>query len=224
MHGREVHSACTTGFFDCNLDDGAGADDGCEVYGDALATCGATCESAGSPCASNQVCNAGSCVDPQGLVKFSVPFTTTSQTQRYADKFSPFPNLTNSALVVRVYAPGAVTGSLFLYPTDSTAFDQGQGVTVPLETLSQGWVDIEVPIAGAIGEFDPATMYQLTIEILSGAGPWPNPTVLYVDSIRSSNGLVKDTFDANVGSMVSSTLLTVEGSAMTWVATPTPPP
>jgi hypothetical protein len=215
--------ACATGFFDCNLDDGSGEDDGCELHGDALSTCGATCESSGLPCASNQVCNAGSCADPQGLVMFSIPFTTAGQVQRYGNRFSPYPDLTNSTLVMRVYVPGALGGSLFVYPTDATGSSQGPGVTVPLDTLSAGWVDIEIPIAETIGDFDPATVFQLTIEVSSGStGPWLNPTVVYVDSIWSENGLPKDTFDANLGQMIASTILTVAGSSLSWVATPTP--
>ncbi len=217
--------ACAAGFLDCNPDDGDGSDDGCELYGDSLTACGATCESSGSPCTGTEVCHAGTCGDPQGLVVFTIPFTASGQVQRYGNRFTPIPNLTNSALVMRVYAPGALSGSLFLYPTDGTASSQGPGVTVPLSTLSAGWVDVELPIAGANGEFDPVTVFQLTIEISSaGAGPWEEPTVVYVDSVWSKNALVKDTFDANIGQMVTSSLLKVEGSSLGWVDALPPPP
>ncbi len=215
--------ACAPGFLDCNLDDGTGKDDGCEVHGDALATCGATCASSGSPCANEQVCNAGSCGDPVGVVQFSVPFANAGEAQRYGNRFSPVVNLTNSTLVMRVYVPGALGGSLFVYPTDSTDSSAGPGVRVPLETLGTGWVDLEIPIAGPAGPFEPASVYQLTIEVESGTtGPWLGPTVIYGDSIWSENGRVRDTFDANLGQMVASGLMKVEGSTMSWVATPTP--
>jgi len=46
-----------------------------------------------------------------------------------------------------------------------------------------------------------------------------NPTVVYVDSVRSSNLAVSDTFDASKGNFVMSSLIKVDGSTLTWAAT-----
>ncbi|HET9959188.1 MAG TPA: hypothetical protein VFQ61_32085 [Polyangiaceae bacterium] len=215
--------ACAPGFLDCNVDDGVRRDDGCEVFGNSLLACRADCASSGTACASNQVCNEGSCVAPEGLVKLTIPFTAAAQVQRYGNKFATNIDGSNSAFGMRLYAPGALGGSLFVYPTDSSASSPGPGVTVPLKRFSEGWADLEIPVGNLSDPFDPANLYQLTIEVESGtAGPWLNPTVIYVDSIWSTNGLVRDTFDTTLGRMVASTLTTVAGSTMTWVASPTP--
>ena len=122
------------------------------MYGDALATCGKTCESSGSPCTGDQVCNAGACGAPGGLVVFSVPFTAATQVQRYGNRFSPNRNLTNSALVMRVYVPDAEGGSLFVYPTDGSASSPGPGVRVALDTLSAGLGFVHVFNVGIFGQ------------------------------------------------------------------------
>ncbi len=59
---------------------------------------------------------------------------------------------------------------------------------------------------------------QVNIEVHAETGPWTNPTVVYVDSIRSSNLAVNDTFDASFGGMVKSSLLVVPGSTIDWAA------
>jgi hypothetical protein len=75
-----------------------------------------------------------------------------------------------------------------------------------------------VPPAWASGDFDPTAVKQVTIDIESGAqGPWTDPTVVYVDSVRTLNGAVYHTFDTDYGDRVSSTWETVEGSTLTWV-------
>lgn len=211
---------CTPGYMDCSQ----AANDGCEIFLDALANCATDC-AGGTPCATDQVCNAGVCMAAQGVVEFSVPFTTTNQDQRYADRFLANPNLTNQKIFVRVYAPGATNGSLFTYPTDASSNTAGPGVTVPLATLAAGWTDITIPLGGALGDFDPSTMWQITFEVLSGnAAPWTNPTLLYIDRIWTSDLQINDTFDANIGNMIPSTIQTVPGSTHTWLDAVPPPP
>jgi hypothetical protein len=50
----------------------------------------------------------------------------------------------------------------------------------------------------------------------SAAGPW-STTTIYIDGLRSTSGIVHDTFDGNIGRMVSSTLMNVEGATLTWL-------
>jgi len=218
--------ACTSGacaptclpkYGDCRRDDGSADDDGCESYLDMLTACGTTCENRVA-CTADKVCNNGVCGAPQGIVVLSIPFTQTG-TQRYADKFPTVPDLTGTTLVMRVYAPGAKNGNLSLFLTDQN-YNFSTRSDFPLDLLSQGWTDITVNIGGVSGAFNPAAMYQLTYDVsATGTGPWANPTVVYVDSIRTTNGMVNDHFDASAGSTVASSLSVVTGATFTWVDT-----
>jgi hypothetical protein len=149
-------------------------------------------------------------------VALSVPITEASTAQRFADKFEALPDLTNGTLTLRLYAPEATGGELKLYVGDED-FTGGGGALVALNTLATKWTDVVVPIGGASGAFDPVAISQLNIEVTAGTtGPWKNPTVIYVDRIWSSNGLVNDTFDATKGGFVASSLMVIAGSTLTW--------
>lgn len=205
--------SCGPRFVDCN----GLASDGCETFLDGLTTCGSACANVVA-CQPSQVCNEGLCVAPQGLAKISVPLTATGQGQRYGYKFPTGTNLTKATIVFRMYAPGALDGLLNIYPTDVDRL-YGTGVNAPLASASNGWLDVRIPMGDvtAAGAYNPSNMYQLTIEIRAdGAGPWSNPTVVYLDGLWSSNGIVRETFEASLGPMVSSTLLFVEGSVISW--------
>jgi hypothetical protein len=207
---------CAPAHADCNVDDGTRPDDGCEVYLDALNHCGTSCTQF-ETCPKSKVCNAGSCVPAQGIVAFSVPLAAATDNQRYADKFSPYPNLTNDVITLRLYAPGATGGSVNIYFSDAD-FSGGNGTIVPLNTLSQGWTDISVAVGGITGSFDPSIVSQVNLEVNgSGGTSFTNPTIMYVDGIRTSNGLVNDRFDAALGNMVKSSLQMVAGSTLTWI-------
>jgi hypothetical protein len=206
---------CAPSYADCNQDDGTQADDGCELYLDALDHCATSC-SDGVACSPDQVCNGGGCVAPQGMAVLTVPLSKAGDAQRYADVFPSQPNLAGSTLTLRVYAPGATGGMLQLYVTD-TKFSFGPFLTTPLTAMSQGWMDVKVPIAPAVGSYDPTKLYQITIEVTaSDVGPWANPTVIYIDKIWSSNLLVNDTFDSASTPMVSSSLLKLPNATLTW--------
>ncbi len=203
---------CTAGFLDCNA---TTKDDGCEANVNGLANCGTTCANAVA-CPATQVCNAGACGAPHGLVVFTVPLTATGLKQRFADKFPTKPDLTNGTLTVRLYAPGATSGEVNIYASDSD-FSGGNGALVELNALSAGWVDVKVSIGGVLGTFDPSVVTQLNLEIGStGVGPWLNPTIIYVDSTWSSNGAINDTFDATLGNMVGSSTMKIDGSTVAW--------
>ena len=208
---------CGPKYADCNVDTGSGTDDGCERYLDSLGNCGTTCAN-GVACSPAQVCNAGACGAPQGLVQMSVPLTSAAQIQRYADVFNPPPDLTNTTLMLRMYAPNATGGALAIYMTDISS-DFAPTVTVPLNTLTQGWTDVSIPIGGVAGPFDPSAMHQVTIEVTGGSSTaWQTPaTVIYIDGIWTSNLQVNDTFDSTLDGMIGSSLQTVSGSMMTWV-------
>jgi hypothetical protein len=148
----------------------------------------------------------------------SIPFTSTGQAQRYADKFPTYPNLSNTALTMRVYAPGATNGTLTLYMVDlNTGF--GPRTDYTLDSLSHGWTDLTIDIGAYEGTFDPRVAYQVTVEITSTGASWADPTIIYVDSVRTANGVLNDTFDSSLGYWVPSTLMTVPGATFSWVAT-----
>ena len=207
--------SCAAGFGDCN---DAATNDGCETDFDALSFCSTTCDD-GVACEGTEVCNAGACGDPQGLVVFTIPFTEAGQTQRYGAVFSGLPNLENASVILRAYAPGALNGTLRLYLSDED-FSWSSDMRVALASIAQGWSDVTMTAREASGDFDPTGIYQLTIEIeAGGTGPWANPTVIYVDSVRTSNGAVHATYDVSQAGMVESSMLTVDGSSLTWADT-----
>jgi hypothetical protein len=167
-------------------------------------------------CPASQVCNAGQCVPPQGVVEFSVPLTRNGQDQRYADTFSPPPNLTNTKMTLRLYAPGATAGTLVIYLGDAN-FTAGTGVTVPFSDINKGYTDVSFDVGGVSGNFNPAQINQVNMEVSSGnAGPWANPTIVYVDSIFTANLAVNDTFDSSMAGMVRSSNQTISGSTLAW--------
>lgn len=206
---------CLPEFADCNVDDGGGEDDGCEVYLDDLTSCATTCED-GVACAPTEVCNTGVCGAPQGLVEFSVPFTSAGEEQRFGDGLPGTFDLENDTVVLRVYAPGATGGRFMVYLQDGDWLP-GPGVTRSLSALSDGWTDIEFPVTSS-ADFDASRVIQVTMELVAGdAGPWANPTLLYVDGIRSLSSEFNDTFDTSLDNMVSSSAKVVQGSTMTWM-------
>jgi len=138
-----------------------------------------------------------------------------AQAQRYAYVFSPM-DLTKVTVVLRVYAPGATGGSLNVTPSDSSS-SFGPQIEIPLKRLSAGWTDVELPMGSAVGAFNPKVTKQINLIVSSGKdSAWTNPTVVYLDSIRSIPALLNDTFDANVGLMVKSNLMVVDGATYVW--------
>jgi hypothetical protein len=207
---------CVAKYADCKPDNGTGFDDGCETYLDSNINCATSCTN-GVTCLPEQVCNAGGCGAAQGLVALSVPLTAAGQTQRFADNFSTPLDLTYSNIALRVYVPHATGGVLILYAVDASS-NFGLQLKIPLDRLGSSWNDIEVP-AGAVNPFDSTRTRQIVIEVNSGSDTsWSNPTVVYVDGIRSSNALLNDTFDSDIGAMQMSPLVSVMGATCTWTA------
>lgn len=208
---------CAAGYADCAPDVGTVADDGCEVFLDDLKSCGTTCTNR-VPCAADQVCNAGACGPAQGLAVLTMPFSGGADKQRYGNKLPTQASLLNATLTIRAYAPGAMGGLMAVYIVDAD-YSSSPFYYLELSTLSSGWTDFNIPIGGVVGAYDPSSVHQVTIEITGGTGPWASPTVVYFDSIRSSNGSWNDKFDANEEHMLISVnpVAVLEGSTLSWV-------
>jgi hypothetical protein len=205
--------ACVSRYVSCNAE----TNDACEVHLDDLDRCASTCTD-GIACDPLQVCNTGTCVAPQGLVVLSVPMNVTPERQRYADRFTPYPNLEGQAVTFRLYAPGATGGSFVVYMTDSTDSSFSPQASFALSGMSAGWTDIEVPVPPSAGGYDATSLFQVTFEVVvDGTGPWTDPTLIYIDRIWSSNLAVNDTFDTSRGQVIESSLEQIAGSSMTWV-------
>lgn len=219
---------CGPRYADCNSTAALAADDGCEFYLDTLTECTKGCTASRVACGPTQVCNSGNCVAPQGLAVLSVPldqYTVDDPGTRFADTYSPLVDLEGTTMTVRVYAPGATGGNLLVYLSDSNSTAGSGAGSVPLTTLNNKWVDITFPIASTPATtppFNAKAVKQVNIELHAGTGPWTNPTVVYVDSVRTSNLAVNHTWDATAGApnpaapMTMSSLLKIEGSSLTW--------
>lgn len=213
---------CSARYADCNHDTGTGTDDGCEAFLDDLAACGTGCTGR-VPCAPDQVCNSGVCGAAQGLTKLTVPFTASGQTHRYGDKLAIQPSLLNATLTFRAYAPGATAGLMTVYLIDQD-YSPSTFSNFALASMSTGWTDLKVPVGGVLGSYDPSAIYQVTIEVLSSSqATWTAPCVIYLDSIRSSNGTWNEPFDADSSHFVNSTQTSVDGADFTWVNALPPP-
>jgi len=209
---------CAPRYADCNQNTKPTPNDGCETFLDQLDRCGRNCSTAGVACDPTNVCNNGSCVAPTGLTVLSVPAKKNSSGRhRFADIFPAPANLEGASITVRVYAPGATSGTLVVYPSDTTSNNPGM-LTADLASLAEKWTDLTISVAST-KTFNATSIKQLNLEVnLASTGSSIDPVVVYVDSIRSSNLAVSDTFDSSVGGMVSSSQVVVPGSTFTWAA------
>jgi len=213
----ECAPKCAPHFGDCKPDKGGAPDDGCETYLDSLDQCGSDCI-AKVACAATEVCNDGSCVAPSGVAVLSVPLAGPSEIQRFADLLN-FGNeiaLEGVVLTARVYAPGAQGGVVLLYASDINS-SLGPSVGTNLASISNKWTDISIKIESS-GAFNAARTKQINFNV-STTGAVANPMVIYVDSVRTSNLAINDTFDSSYGNFVKSGLIKVEDSTLTWAAT-----
>jgi hypothetical protein len=149
--------------------------------------------------------------------RFNVNNTTTAPATTY--------DLTGATLTIRAYAPNALSGDLNIFFTASAA-GTSAAMQVGLSTLTAGFVDIAVPVPAAVqGGFNPALTDVIRIEVEAGADfgvGWQAPaTIVYIDSIVSSNGAVNDLFDTNppFGTFGSSGARPLAGSTFSWMAT-----
>jgi hypothetical protein len=86
-----------------------------------------------------------------------------------------------------------------------------------------GWTDLTLTVntTNCTGAgWDPTQVVAIGIKISAGAaGPWTNPTIVYVDSIVASGGTAtfSHTFDADLEGFAMNTYMPVAGSAVTWL-------
>jgi hypothetical protein len=145
--------------------------------------------------------------------------TAADQNQRFADLFVPAANLDGATLTVRAYAPGATSGTLVIYVQDTSSNLGINVLRTELTSINKKWADLSIKI-DSVNAFNAASVKQVNVEVYAGTGqgPWTNPTLVYVDGIRTSNLTVNDTFDSSFGNFVKSSLLVVPGSTITWSA------
>jgi hypothetical protein len=213
-----VTPTCMPLYADCNSDAQPVLNDGCETFLDELDHCTTDCTAAAATCDPAKVCNAGTCVAPDGLVVLSTPMTTMStDATRFSDIFPNYPlNLESTTVTVRVYAPGATGGTINVFFSDQNS-GFGPETQVDLATISQKWTDITIPGVSA-GSYNGKIVKQLNLRIQGGPPSVTDPTVVYVDWVRTSNPLVNDTFDTGVSGFVKSGLIAMPGSSLSWVA------
>jgi hypothetical protein len=192
---------------------------------------GAAGTGAGGTGGSGGAAGAGGAVSATGVMMLSVPLTATGQGQRYnVNNTTVAPattyDLSGATLTIRAYAPGALGGDLSIFLTSTMTGGSSVAMQVGLSTLTTGFVDIVVPVpAASAGGYDPALTDVIRIEVEAGAAfgtAWQTPaTIVYIDSVISSNGAVNDPFDTNppFGTFGSSGARQVTNSAFSWLAT-----
>jgi len=204
---------CAPSYADCNGSSLPAPNDGCEFFYDALDHCTTGCTDAVVACEATQVCNAGSCVAPDGIAVLSTPLNAIGDKTRFSDIFPGYPlDLTGASVTVRVYAPGATGGTIKFFASDNSS-SFGAEIILDLTSLNQKWTDVSVPIT----DLDVQHIKQVNL-LVTADGTYANPTVVYVDSVRTSNQLVNETFDSSFGGFMKSGLVAVDGASVSWTA------
>jgi hypothetical protein len=145
-----------------------------------------------------------------GVEMISVPLATTGQGQRYNVQNRTNPdvpyNLSGQTLTIRAYAPGGIGGDMSVFFRSSTPVDgaatgavDSAPIKVGLSTITSGFTDVQITVPAAGGGFDPTMVDIIRIEIEADAtfgATFQTPaTIVYFDSITSSNGVVMLPFD-----------------------------
>lgn len=162
-----------------------------------------------------------------GIAVLTVPLTSTGQGQRYnwENKNSagllPY-NLAGNMLNIVACAPGATGGNLHIFFSSLVTGADSPSFDVALSQLTAGFVPISVPVPDAGASFDPTSILVTRIEVEAGSGfgtSWQLPaTIVYIDSISTSNGLFKDSFDIAVDYNVLATSgVRSGGGTVTWL-------
>jgi hypothetical protein len=137
-----------------------------------------------------------------GVEQLSVPLMTVGEGQRYnvqnrTSPSAPF-DMSGATLTVRAYAPCAIGGNLSIF-FRSTTGTESPTMKVGLSTLVDAFVDIVVPVPEATGYFDPVLVDIIRIEVEADpafGSTFRSPaTIVYIDSVTSSNGAVTHLFD-----------------------------
>src|SRR5262249_10140924 len=133
-------------------------------------------------------------------------------------------NLSGQTVTIRAYAPGAMSGDMSVFFRSPTGATDSSPTKVALATLTSGFVDVQIPVPAASGNYDPSMVDVVRIEIESdpnfGSTFQTPATVVLIDSVISSNAAVSMTFDSMPANadFGSSGARQITGSAFTWVA------
>jgi hypothetical protein len=168
--------------------------------------------------------SSGSCTHANGVAVLTVPLTNPGQGQRFNyenhDGSGSY-NLTGATLKIVACVPGATGGNLHVFFTTADRIDS-TAANVALSTLTTGFTTVGIPVPAVSGGFDPATIMVIRIEIEAGSAfgtRWQTPaTVVYIDSISTSDGRFNDTFDSGSAPLQYSGSRAVSASTLTWVS------
>ena len=126
-------------------------------------------------------------------------------------------------MTIRAYAPGAIGGDMSVFFRSPTVVDSPP-TRVGLGTIAGGFIDVPVAVPAATGGFDPTMVDVIRIEIEADASfgsTFQTPaTIVYIDSITSSNGVVSLPFDTApvIADFQSSGARPLTGSSFGWLA------
>ena len=162
-----------------------------------------------------------------GVEKLTVPLTTNGQGQRFnvqnrTNPTMPY-DLSGATVTFRAYAPCAIGGDLSLFFRSNSAADSPP-TRVALSTLTNGFVDIVVTVPPATGSFDPTLVDVIRIEVeADGAfgSTFRSPaTVVYIDSVVSSNSAVTQLLDVQptTSDFLNSGARPLDGSTFLWIS------
>jgi hypothetical protein len=162
-----------------------------------------------------------------GVETLTVGLTANGQGQRYNAQNRSSPSapydLSGQTLTVRVYAPGAIGGDLSIF-FRSTSVADSPATLVALSAVTAGFSDLVIPVPAATGGFDPTLVDDIRIEVEAGGqfgSTFQSPaTIVYIDSITSSNGAVALTFDTTPAQLdfATSGVRQVTGASASWTA------
>jgi hypothetical protein len=158
----------------------------------------------------------------------SVPLANNGQAQRYnvqnqTNPSTPY-SLAGATITIRAYAPGAIGGDLSVFCRSTSTTDSPK-TRIALNTLKNGFTNVVITVPAATGGYDPALTDVCRIEIESDAAygtTFQTPaTIVYFDSVTSSNGTMTQLLNAAPGptEFASSGAQTVANSSNSWQAT-----
>lgn len=206
---------------------GGGTTDGVTVGGSASGGKANTSGGSTTGGATMTIGAAGAAMTAAGIAVLTVPLTAVGQGQRYnwenknSSGLVPA-NLAGATMNIVACAPGATAGNLHIFFSAGVTGADSPSFDVALSQLNAGFETISIPVPDAVGSFDPTSVLVTRIEVEAGTGfgtSWQTPaTIVYIDSISTSNGVFKDNFDTAVdyGVLATSGVRSGNGT-VTWV-------
>jgi hypothetical protein len=165
-------------------------------------------------------------ITAKGVMMLTVPLAAPGQGQRYNAHNTgrvESSNLAGATLTLRVYAPGATGGNLHVFCTSSNLAD-GPATDIALSSLTEGFQEIDIPVPARVPDgFEPTRVFIIRVEVEAGPGfgdSWRSPaTVVYIDSIISSNGVISEAFDTapSFRTFGSADVRAVPNSTLAWL-------